>query len=92
MVCVLFNLQLTLMVTNSFKLLGSTVGGISLFESGTILQAQSPGFSLPALVSTASRLLLILGLFLLGLRVFGQSADFTKRVMLALACLRRRCR
>ena len=84
-VCVLFDLQLTGTFTNSFKLLGSTVGGISLFASGVILQAQSPGFSLPALTSTAGRLVLIPGLFLLGLHICGQSADLTKMVVLALA-------
>jgi len=56
---VLTDIRLPGVVTNSFKLLGSTVGGISLFASGIILQSQSPQFSLSAAVSTVMRLLAI---------------------------------
>ena len=60
--CVLTDIRLPGVVTGSFKLLGSTVGGISLFASGIILQTQSPQFSLPAAISTLARLLVIPGL------------------------------
>ncbi len=71
-------------VTNSFKLLGSTVGGISLFASGIILQSQSPRFSLPAAVSTLARLLIIPGLAYLALSALGQNGDLRKMTVLAL--------
>jgi len=78
------DIHLPASVTNSFKLLGSTVGGISLFASGIILQSQSPRFSLPAAVSTLARLLVIPGLAYLALTAIGQDGDLRKMTVLAL--------
>ena len=81
---VLTNIHLPDVVTGSFKLLGSTVGGISLFASGVILQSQSLRFSLPASVSTLARLLVIPGLAYLALTAIGQGGDLRKMTVLAL--------
>ncbi len=71
-------------VIGSFNLLGSTVGGISLFASGIILQSQSPRFSLTASVSTLARLLIIPCLTYLALTAIGQGDDLRKVTVLAL--------
>jgi malonate transporter len=71
-------------VTGSFKLLGSTVGGLSLFAGGIILQSQSLQFSLPAAISTAARLLVIPGLAFAALTAIGQAGDLRKMTVLAL--------
>ncbi len=68
----------------SFKLLGSTVGGISLFASGIILQSQTPRFSLPAALSTLARLLVIPGFAYLALTAVGEGGDLRKMTVLAL--------
>ena len=81
---VLTNIHLPGVVTGSFKLLGSTVGGISLFASGIILQSQSLRFSLPASISTLARLLVIPGLAYLALTAIGQGGDLRKMTVLAL--------
>ena len=81
---VLTNIHLPSVVTGSFKLLGTTVGGLSLFASGIILQSQSPRFSLPAAVSTVGRLLTIPGLAYAALTAIGQGGDLRKMTMLAL--------
>jgi len=81
---VLTDIHLPGVVTNSFKLLGSTVGGISLFASGIILQSQSPQFSLPAAVSTVARLLVIPVLAFATLTAAGQAGDLRKMTVLAL--------
>ena len=78
------NIHLPGAVTSSFKLLGGTVGGISLFASGIILQSQSPRFSLPASISTVARLLVIPGLAYLALTAIGQGDDLRKMTVLAL--------
>ena len=78
------NIQLPHVVTGSFKLLGSTVGGISLFASGIILQSQSPRFSLPASISTLARLLVIPVLAYLALTAMGQTGDLRRMTVLAL--------
>lgn len=83
-VIVLTSTHLPAIVTNSFRLLGSTVGGLSLFASGIILQAQSPHFSLPAAVSTAARLIVIPGLTYLGLTAIGETGDLRTMTVLAL--------
>jgi predicted permease len=82
---VLIGLQTPAILTSSFKLLGSTVGGLSLFASGIILRAQSPKFSLPASASTLARLLLIPGLVYIGLTLTGADANLRKMSVLALA-------
>ena len=81
---VLAGIRLPGVVTNSFKLLGSTVGGISLFASGIILQSQSPRFSLPAAMSTLARLLVIPVLAFAALTAAGQAGELRKMTVLAL--------
>ncbi len=81
---VLVGLKLPGVLTNSMKLLGGTVGGISLFASGVILQASKPGFSRPAALSTAARLLIIPGFMLLSLRLIGMNQDVVRNTVLAL--------
>src|SRR5208282_631956 len=78
------DIHLPSVVTSSFKLLGSTVGGISLFASGIILQSQSLRFSLPASVSTLARLFVIPGLAYLVLTAIGQDGELRKMTVLAL--------
>jgi malonate transporter len=65
-------------------LLGSTVGGISLFASGIILQSQQLTVSLPAVVSAVARLLVIPGLTYAALTLLGVSGDELKMSVLAL--------
>ena len=82
--CVLTDIRLPGVVTGSFKLLGSTVGGISLFASGIILQSQPPQFSLPAAISTLARLLVIPVLAFAALTAAGQAGELRKMTVLAL--------
>ena len=81
---VLTGLPMSATLTTSLKLLGSTVGGLSLFASGIILNAQSPKFSLPASVSTLARLILIPGLVDVGLTLAGADTNLRKMSVLAL--------
>jgi malonate transporter and related proteins len=83
-VLVLLNFHLPSAVSSSARLLGSTVGGISLFSSGIILQSQKPAFSLPAAVSSVARLLVIPGLTYSGLFWLGVSGDALRMPVLAL--------
>ena len=83
-VFVLIGVHLPETLTNSFKLLGSTVGGLSLFASGIILRAQAPEFSMAASVSTLARLVAIPGIAYIGLTLFGAHADLRKMSVLAL--------
>jgi malonate transporter and related proteins len=82
---VLVNLHLPGVVSSSFKLLGSTVGGISLFASGIILQSQKLAFSMPAAISSAARLLIIPGLTYAALSLIGIAGDERKMSVLALS-------
>ncbi len=81
---VLLNVRMPGVVSSSFSLLGSTVGGISLFASGVILQSQSLTVSLPAAVSSVARLLVIPGLTFAVLMQLGVSGDELKMAVLAL--------
>ncbi len=82
---VLVNLHLPGTLTNSLRLLGGTVGGVSLFASGIIIQAKVPGFSVSALLSTFGRLLLIPGLAFLIFHFIGHSQSLMKMTVLGLA-------
>jgi hypothetical protein len=82
---VLVNVDLPGVVSSSFKLLGSTVGGISLFASGIILQSQKLTFSMPAAISSAARLLIIPGLTYAALSLIGIAGDERKMSVLALS-------
>ncbi len=82
---VLANIHIPAVVSSSLKLLGSTVGGISLFASGIILQSQPLTFSVPAAISTICRLLLIPGLAYAAFSVFGSNGDLRKFSVLGLS-------
>lgn len=84
-VLVLVNIHLPGVVSSSFRLLGSTVGGISLFASGIILQSQKLGFSMPAAISSAARLLIIPGLTYVALGLIGIAGDERTMSVLALS-------
>ena len=83
-VVVLVNIHLPGVVSSSFKLLGSTVGGISLFASGIILQSQKLTFSMPAAISSTARLLIIPGLTYAALSLIGIAGDERRMSVLAL--------
>lgn len=83
-VLVLVNIHLPGVVSSSFRLLGSTVGGISLFASGIILQSQKLAFSTPAAISSAARLLIIPGLTYVALGLIGIDGELRKMSVLAL--------
>ena len=84
-VLVLVDIHLPAVVSSSFKLLGSTVGGISLFASGIILQSQKLTISIPAAISSAARLLIIPGLTYAALSLIGIAGDERKMSVLALS-------
>ena len=84
-VLVLVNIHLPGVLKSSFRLLGSTVGGISIFASGIILQSQKLIFSMPAAISTAARLLIIPGLTYAALSRIGIAGDERKMSVLALS-------
>jgi malonate transporter and related proteins len=84
-VLVLVNIHLPGVVSRSFKLLGSTVGGISLFASGIILQSQKLTFSMPAAISSTARLLIIPGLTYAALSLIGIAGEERKMSVLALS-------
>jgi len=84
-VLVLVDIHLPAVVSSSFKLLGSTVGGISLFASGIILQSQKLTISMPAAISSAARLLIIPGLTYAALSLIGIAGDERKMSVLALS-------
>jgi malonate transporter len=89
---VLLNVRMPGVVSSSFSLLGSTVGGISLFASGVILQSQSLTVSLPAAVSSVARLLVMPGLTFAVLMQLGVSGDELKMAVLGRASQQHRCR
>jgi hypothetical protein len=84
-VLVLADIHLPEVVRSSFKLLGSTVGGISLFASGIILQSQKLTFSMPAAISAVARLLVIPGLTYVALSLIGIAGDERTMPVLALS-------
>ena len=84
-VVVLLNVHPPAVVSSSLNLLGSTVGGISLFASGIILQSQKLTVSLPAAISSVARLLVIPGLTYAVLILLGVSGDELKMPVLALS-------
>jgi hypothetical protein len=83
-VLVLLNIHLPAVVSGTLKLLGSTVGGISMFASGIILQSQKLTVSLPAMISSTARLLVIPGLTYAALILLGINGDELKTPVLAL--------
>ncbi len=66
-VLVLVGLRIPAPLVKSFQLLGAATAGVSLFASGIILRSQKPTVSMPIVVSTFCRLVLVPGLVLLPL-------------------------
>lgn len=85
LIFVLSGVTVPKLIVGSFKLLGSTVGGVALFASGVILQAQKPTLSWPIALSTIGRNLLIPGIAFGLLTVFGVDHEVRKIAVLALA-------
>ena len=81
---VLLNVHLIPDITNSMRLLGNTVGGVSLFASGILLQAMAPPFSPAAAVSTVGRLVLVPGAVYLALTYLGVDHDLRRMSVLAM--------
>ena len=84
-VAVLSGIPIPGLLLDAFKLLGSTVGGVSLFASGLVLQGQKPALSWAAVWLTAARNLLIPGAALVGLRLLHVDHGLIKAGVLALA-------
>ena len=82
---VLSDISIPSLLLGAFKLLGSTVGGVSLFASGLVLQGQKPALSWPAVWLTAVRNLLIPGAALVVLRLLHVDGGVAKASVLALA-------
>lgn len=85
LILVLSGVTVPKLIVGSFKLLGSTVGGVALFASGVILQAQKPTLSWPIAISTIGRNLLIPGIAFGLLTVFGIDHEVRKIAVLAFA-------
>ena len=85
LILVLSGVTVPKLIVGSTKLLGSTVGGVALFASGVILQAQKPTLSWPIAVSTFGRNLLIPGIAFGLLTVLGIDHEVRKIAVLALA-------
>ncbi len=85
LILVLSGVTVPKLIVGSFKLLGSTVGGVALFASGVILQAQKPTLSWPIAITTIGRNLLIPGIAFGLLTVFGVDHEVRKIAVLALA-------
>ena len=85
LILVLSGVTVPKLIVASFKLLGSTVGGVALFASGVILQAQRPTLSWPISISTIAKNLLIPGIAFLVLTLLGIDYEVRKIAVLALA-------
>ncbi len=85
LILVLSGVVIPKLILGSFKLLGNTVGGVALFASGVILQAQKPTVSWPIVISTIGRNLLIPGIALGLLTLLGVDHEVRKIAVLSLA-------
>lgn len=85
LVVVLLGVPVPKLILDAIKLLGSTVGGVSLFASGIILQAQKPAVSWPAILMTVGRNVLVPGLVFLALTLLGSDHNLRKEAVLALS-------
>lgn len=72
-------------LVSSLQLLGSTTSGVSLFASGIILRAQTPTLSIPIVISTVGRLVVVPGLALLLLPLVGMTGKPMSESVVALA-------
>jgi len=68
---VLLDVHLPTPLVGAMGLLGSATAGVALFASGVVLRAYRPTFSLPVVVSTVGRLVVVPGLALAILPLFG---------------------
>ncbi|MBE7201422.1 MAG: AEC family transporter [Parafilimonas terrae] len=84
LVLVFAGVRLPLVLLDSFKLLGSAVGGVALFSAGVVLQAQRPSFSWPVAATVLGHVTVPFAAILV-LHLLGASADVTKALALALA-------
>lgn len=82
---VLFGIRMPKVVVNSLQLFGATTGGISLFATGIILRAQKPTLSLPVVASTLGKLVVVPGLALVLLSLFGIAAKTRSEAVVSLA-------
>ena len=82
---VLVGFEIPAVLLSAFKLLGSTVGGVSLFASGVILQSQTITLSWPALISALGRVLVVPIVAYFALTGFGAEPELRRIVVLALA-------
>ncbi len=73
------------LLLKGFGLLAGTVGGVSLFASGIVLQAQKPAFSWAVFVTTAARIVVIPSLAFGALALTGVTGDLRREAVLALA-------
>lgn len=85
LILVLSGVTVPKLIVGATRLLGSTVGGVALFASGVILQAQKPTVSWPIAISTFGRNLLIPGIAFALLTVCGVDHEVRKTAVLALA-------
>lgn len=83
-VAVLCGITVPKPVLGAFTLFAHATGGLALFASGVILQAQKPSFSAPVVVSTLARTLLIPIVAYLLLPVIGIIGPSRREVVLAL--------
>lgn len=81
---VLAGIKMPADVLSAMQLLGGTVGGVSLFASGVILQSHSVTLSWPAVASALGRVLVVPGLAYLALTALHADGELRKMVVLAL--------
>ncbi len=85
LVAVFSGLKVPSLALDGFRLLASSVGGVSLFASGLVLQGQKPALSWPASLLTFARNMLIPGITFVALRALGVNGGLVKASVLALA-------
>ena len=83
-ILVLSDVRIPTDAISALKLLGGTVGGVSLFASSVILQAQTVSFSPAASVSAIGRILVVPGLAFVLLTVSGADPELRRMVVLGL--------
>ena len=82
---VLADIKVPADVISAMNLLGSTTGGVSLFSSGVILQAQRVSWSWSAAVCSIGRVLVVPLLAFVGMTMLHTDAELRRMVVLALA-------
>lgn len=74
-VLLLIGLDMPTWLKGSFTTLGQATGGVALFAVGAVLYAQRVGISVPIVVNVVAKNLLVPGLVLLAMILFGVSGD-----------------